>query len=101
MLFGLFNDTYTVLAGRATGISDNVSESHFGDVWFMSQPRHRPSRRRVSWFNSVKGKVHPCTGTEALYRPYGLYRASVLYKCALYLYCTIQPIPGHEDPEGE
>jgi len=19
----------------------------------------------------VKGKVHPCTGTEALYRPYG------------------------------
>jgi len=20
---------------------------------------------------SVQGKVHPCTGTEALYRPYG------------------------------
>jgi hypothetical protein len=25
----------------------------------------------------VKGKVQPCTGTEALYRSYGLYRASV------------------------
>ena len=22
-------------------------------------------------FVAVKGKVHPCTGTEALYRPYG------------------------------
>jgi hypothetical protein len=20
----------------------------------------------------IKGKMHPCTGTEALYRPYGL-----------------------------
>jgi hypothetical protein len=20
---------------------------------------------------SIKGKVHPCTGTEAVYRPYG------------------------------
>jgi len=22
-------------------------------------------------YSSKKGKVHPCTGTEALYRPYG------------------------------
>jgi len=22
-------------------------------------------------YNMGKGKVHPCTGTEALYRPYG------------------------------
>ena len=27
-----------------------------------------------SWdliYNRIKGKVHPCTGTDALYRPYG------------------------------
>jgi len=24
-----------------------------------------------SRFNNKKGKVHPCTGTEALYSPYG------------------------------
>ena len=23
------------------------------------------------WEGKGKGKVHPCTGTEALYRPYG------------------------------
>jgi len=27
----------------------------------------------ISWqYIKGKGKVHPCTGTEALYRPYGL-----------------------------
>jgi hypothetical protein len=25
---------------------------------------------RASWYGK-KGKVHPCTGTEVLYRPYG------------------------------
>jgi len=34
------------------------------------------ARRFLLYLNSstkpsVKGKVHPCTGTEALYRPYG------------------------------
>jgi hypothetical protein len=26
----------------------------------------------IIWGKKGKGKVHPCTGTEALYRPYGL-----------------------------
>jgi len=30
--------------------------SHFGEFYFQVKG---------------KGKVHPCTGTEALYRPYG------------------------------
>ena len=36
------------------------------------------SYKTSSWLvncitNQLKGKGHPCTGTEALYRPYGLY----------------------------
>jgi len=29
------------------------------------------SEKTISSTRKVKGKVHPCTGTEALYRPYG------------------------------
>ena len=28
----------------------------------------------TGWKKGEKGKVHPCTGTEALYRLYGPYR---------------------------
>jgi len=31
----------------------------------------RRSERRHTESNNKKAKVHPCTGTEALYRPYG------------------------------
>ena len=27
--------------------------------------------RKITLQEGKKGKVHPCTGTEALYRPYG------------------------------
>ena len=34
------------------------------NIWHWEEVRHASCR-------SIKGKVHPCTGTEALYRPYG------------------------------
>ena len=31
------------------------------------------SKQKVYMYGKVKGEVHHCTGTEALYRPYGPY----------------------------
>jgi hypothetical protein len=30
-----------------------------------------PTPPGIKYLGKVKGKVHPCTGTKALYRPYG------------------------------
>jgi hypothetical protein len=40
-------------------------------VWHRNAPSAGFGISRLSGYVIGKGKVHPCTGTEALYRPYG------------------------------
>jgi hypothetical protein len=43
---------------------------HISHLQILPYAQHKS--RSVRFINKVKkGKIHPCTGTEALYKPYG------------------------------
>jgi hypothetical protein len=46
---------------------NNCREAEQDQAHFQNRPSKRTS------YIKGKGKVHPCTDTEALYRPYGAY----------------------------
>jgi len=50
----------------------NVTHTHIIIIIIIIRHQLGLDRRASSLSNGKgKGKVHPCTGTEALYRPYG------------------------------
>jgi hypothetical protein len=50
-------------------LSEAIDTNFYRTVNFMLAALNSASRDTASF--KVKGKLHPCTGTEALYRPYG------------------------------
>jgi len=49
-------------------LSENMIIRNDIDYLLIVTTSH-PRRLEISWIK--KNKMHPCTGTEALYRPYG------------------------------
>jgi hypothetical protein len=48
-----------------------ANASKNADPAFLRETEHKHINHRITE-KEAKGKGHPCTGTEALYRPYGL-----------------------------